>query len=411
MTTRPTVDLDHYSPEFAADWRRTLDDLRARAPVAWSPHYGGFWVLTRYDDIVFAERNPSIFSCDNDIKNERQGGQGIRIPRNPVRVDMLETDPPEHTPLRKMEVPFFSMQALAPKLEQAQRIADAQLDAALAGSGEIDLVHDYAVTTAAQIGLSLLGFDPARWTEFVGVALNAYYPPDHPDYPVEPRQRALAALDELIEVRRQKPADDITSALVRSNLPVNTVKGMLAAMVFGAFDTVTATLCNAADWLEGRADARVQLLESEHALDRGVDEFLRVFPPLVGGLGRTLAQDHEMGGQLMRKGERVLLCFGAGSTDPERFPNPHEVQLDRSNAKQHLGYGAGPHRCLGVVLGQAELRILIGTLLRRAPNYRIDRSRAERFPRLGQVNGWKALPVQLGGDKLQPQQRRDSAGA
>ena len=72
------------------------------------------------------------------------------------------------------------------------------------------------------------------------------------------------------------------------------------------------------------------------------------------------------------------------------------MKLDRYNARQHLAYGAGPHRCLGAVLGQAELRILIRTLLVRAPDFQVDRARARRFPRLGQVNGWEVMPVRLG---------------
>ena len=395
MDTRPTVDFDQYSEAFAADWRNVYDTMRKQSPVLWSPHYGGFWVLMRYDDIVFAERNPHIFSCDNDISNEREGGQGIRIPRMPIRLDMMESDPPDHTALRGMEQPFFSVQALQPQFDQAQRIADEQIDKAL-DKGEIDLVHDYGVATAAQVGLSLLGFDPARWPEFAGVALNAYFPPDHPAYPVEPRDRALAALDALIEEKKRNPGHDIVSKLVHSDLSPITAKGMLTAMVFGAFDTVTATTCNAIHWLADHPEVHETLRTDDKALDKAVDEFLRAFPPLVSGLGRTLTQDHEMHGLTLRKGERVLLCYGAGSTDPERFENPHSVKLDRHNARQHLAYGAGPHRCLGAVLGQAELRILIRTLLIRLPDFKIDYTRAERFPRLGQVNGWQVMPVTVG---------------
>ena len=395
MDLRPTVDFDQYSESFAADWRNIYDNMRQLSPIVWSPHYGGFWAFLRYDDIVFAERNSSIFSSDNDVNNERGGGQGIRIPRMPYRVDMLESDPPDHTALRSMEVPFFSIQALQPQFEQAQRIADEQLDKAFE-LGEIDLVHDYGIATAAQLGLSLLGFDPSRWPEFAGVALNAFYPPDHPAYPVGPRERALAALDALIEEKKRNPGHDIVSTLVHSDLPTVTARGMLTAMVFGAFDTVTATTCNAIDWLESHPEVHERLRTDDKALDKAVDEFLRVFPPLVTGLGRTLTQDYEMHGLTLRKGDRVLLCYGAGSTDPERFEDPYTVKLDRPNARQHLGYGAGPHRCLGAVLGQAELRILIRTLLTRAPDFKIDRTRARRFPRLGQVNGWEVMPVLLG---------------
>jgi cytochrome P450 len=85
--------------------------------------------------------------------------------------------------------------------------------------------------------------------------------------------------------------------------------------------------------------------------------------------------------------------FNSANFDSDRFDSPDEVQLERTNAKQHLAFGAGPHRCLGAVLGSAEVGIIVRALLKRIPDYRIDRARATRVPRMGGVNSWLSMPI------------------
>src|SRR5437867_11179010 len=91
---KPVVDFDQHGDSYAQRWREQLAEMRAKSPIAWTEAHGGFWVANKYDDIVHAERNPQIFSCDNDLEDIRNGGQGIRIPRNPFRFNLNESDPP-----------------------------------------------------------------------------------------------------------------------------------------------------------------------------------------------------------------------------------------------------------------------------------------------------------------------------
>ncbi len=96
----------------------------------------------------------------------------------------------------------------------------------------------------------------------------------------------------------------------------------------------------------------------------------------MGGLSRTVTQDTELRGRQLKKGERVLLMFNSANFDSDRFECPEEVRLDRVNARQNLAFGAGPHRCLGAVLGMGEVGIIIRAVLKRLPDYRVDRDRA-----------------------------------
>ena len=394
---KPIVDFDPHGPEYAANWKGILADLRANNPVAWTEAHGGFWILTKYDDIVFAERNPQLFTCDNDVEGARSGAKGIRIPPNPFRFNLNESDPPEHTALRKLEQPFFPVQALEKWIEYASELANAHIDK-FVGKGSADLVENLTIPVPAQVTLTLVGIPAEDWRDYMGATLNAFLPTDHPDYPMNERLRIGQRIAELMEEREREPRDDIISALVNAEiggerLPFDTAKGMIQSLCFGGFDTTAATSANALWWLADKPDVRELLLTDDALLSKAADEFLRYFPPVVGGLARTIVEDTELRGQKLKKGERVLLMFNSGSYDEDRFPDPDICDISRVNAKQHLGFGAGPHRCIGAVLGHAEICRIVKAFIQRIPDYRIDHAKARRFPSMGMVNGWLSMPV------------------
>jgi cytochrome P450 len=103
--------------------------------------------------------------------------------------------------------------------------------------------------------------------------------------------------------------------------------------------------------------------------------------------------DTDLRGQRLRKGDRLLMLFNAANFDDEVFPDPDRIDFTRRNARQALSFGSGNHRCLGSLLGLKEVQIVIRTVLRRLPDYRIDQARARRFPRAGLGNGWLTMPA------------------
>ncbi|MCK9543255.1 MAG: cytochrome P450 [Novosphingobium sp.] len=395
--TKPVVAFDQHGPEYAADWKGILAGLRANSPVAWTEAHGGFWIVTRYDDIVHCERTPQIFSCDNDLDGTRNGGQGIRIPRNPFRFNLNESDPPEHTALRKLEQPFFPVQALQQWMDYAARLADEHIDAFI-GKGACDLIEELTIPVPAKVTLTLVGIPADDWRDYMSATLNAFLPTDHPDYPLAQRMRIGQRIAELMEERQRDPRDDIISALVNAEingerLPFDVAKGMVQSLCFGGFDTTAATSANAIRWLEDKPEIRERMIADPDFLSKAVDELLRYFSPVVGGLSRTVVEDTELRGQTLRKGERVLLMYNSGNYDEERFPDPDTCDLARPNAKQHLAFGAGPHRCIGAVLGHAEVCRIVRAFISRVPDYRIDHDREKRFPSMGLANGWLSMPV------------------
>ncbi len=394
---RPVVDFDQHSEGYAKNWRGILKELRETYPVAWSEAHGGFWVISKHEDILRVEQNPQLFSSDNDINQERQGGKGIRIPSSQIRLRLMESDPPEHTALRKLEAPFVSVTALEPWFELTQQLVDQQIDSVIE-SGQADLCHDIAIAVPAQVTLRLLGVPTEEWHDYLAGAVNSYLPPDHPNFPNAERERITRRLVELMRQRREDRRDDVISALVHAEvdgkpLAEQDALGMLQSLAFGGFDTTAATILNTLCWLEERPELHAALIDDDKLLERTVDEMLRYFPPVLGGLARTVTEDTELRGQQLHQGDRVLLMYNSGNFDSDRFECPMDVQLDRRNAKQHLSFGAGPHRCLGALLGAREVQIVVRSVLKRLPDYRIDHERARRFPRAGGVNGWLTMPI------------------
>jgi len=204
----------------------------------------------------------------------------------------------------------------------------------------------------------------------------------------------------MIAERRAEPTDDIASALANgevmgSPLSIAEAESMMTALVFGGFDTTTASVINALIWLQDRHDVRQQLLADPKLLDNAIEEWLRIWPP-AQGIGRTVMQDIEIGGRQLRAGERVFVWFSAANRDPAKFPDPEMVHLDRSNASDHLAFSGGGHRCLGAPLAKIELRTMIRAVLTRMPDYRIDLDKVTRFPTYAAVAGYLEVPMRPG---------------
>jgi cytochrome P450 len=164
-------------------------------------------------------------------------------------------------------------------------------------------------------------------------------------------------------------------------------------MMAGGMDTTTAVLANAALYLFQNPDERRRLIDEPELLPSAIEEFLRFYSP-VQALARTVASDTVLHGQQLREGQRLLLSWASANRDETVFDRADEVVLDRK-PNRHAAFGLGAHRCLGSHLARLEIRIVLGELLRRAPNYRILSGESERYESIGVVNGWSTMPIRI----------------
>lgn len=389
----PVFAFDHHSADHARDPWRTFRLMRDTCPVVHSDAHGGFKVITRHEDIVTVAKEWRRFSSEHDIDGTTHGYGGVTIPSPPVRSIPVELDPPEHTKYRKLLNPFFGGPALAtlrPKIAAtAARFVDSVIEA-----GRCDLVNDICVPVPAAVTLELLGIPVERWKQYAEpMHMIVYAPPGSPEL-----ERALVDCEsmlgdiaaEITRRRGEEPSGDDMLGVLMSEvvdgepLSDQTLLEIAFLIVSGGLDNTASLLSNALLWLSEHPDERDQLRNDPELTEIAFEEFLRYFSPTLGE-SRTATGDTTIAGYDVRAGERVYVAWGAGNRDPAVFDEPDELVLDRKPSR-HLGFGWGPHRCVGSALGKDMFVMTLNEVLQRMPDYEI--TRADKYPSVALVYGY-----------------------
>jgi cytochrome P450 len=391
------IDFDHHSAEYIATWPKLAADLHARDyPLAWTEAHGGYWVLASWEDVKEGLENWNLFSSDNDIEGVRGGGRGVTIPRQPYPLVLNESDPPLSTARRQVEIPFFLPKSVRRWGEVAQAFLDESLSA-VAERGYADLVGDILIPTTARTTLQILGYDMAQWEDALSAHAWGYTSPGDPRYPLEQMTRLQQNFREMLADRRRHPQGDLVSALAHAVVdgrPLTDEEGesMISALVFGGFDTTTFAAAHALIWLDQHRDLHARLIEDSQFLGNAIEEFLRMVTP-APGVARTATRPVELGGRRIEAGEHVYFWLAGANRDPRQFENPDRMWLERPNARDHLAFSAGGHRCLGAPLAKAELKAILASILQRLPDYKVDHAGVVAYPSFKSVNGLVKAPI------------------
>lgn len=366
--------FDHFGADIAVDPYPTYKYLRKNCPVGWSENYGGFWVVTRYDDINEVLHKPESFSSyPNAIPAEL--GQ-------PTKMIPLEIDPPEHTTYRKILDPYFGPRIIKVLEDQARELAGSLIDDMLLVPGEVDFVESFAQDYPTMLFCRLVGFpeekrpyliDQFGKTIHIGQLMTE-----------DPEAYKAAALEigmglapvfyELMQQSRDDPKEDLTGLLTTTKkeggVPLDDMEilGILFTIGVAGLETVKSVLANSFSHLGARSDLRDQIVADPTIIPSAVEEMLRFESPVNNG--RTVVQDVIINGQHMREGDRVMLITGSAGRDESKFDNPDEIHLGRT-PNNHLAFVAGRHRCLGSHLARMELRVAFEEIHRRMPTYGI----------------------------------------
>ena len=395
---RAVCEFDHHSPEYAERWVEIYDDLRRRCPVAWTPHYGGCWVVSSYNEVARVARDDATFSSEHDVEGSSHGYGGIVIPSSHARAVPIELDPPEFLPYRQLLNPPFAPSALEKWEPFLQEVTTACIDAVIE-SGEADLVLDLANPIPAIFTLQFIGLPLEQWRDYAEPMHEIVYSPPGSEgnlHAMEGIGRMFANLQEEVTERRARPKDDLITYLVEAEiegdpLPDQRIVEILFLVVAGGVDTTTALLSHAFLNLHDDPARRDMLIADPSLLPVACEEFLRYYSPTQTN-ARTVTHDVEMAGQRLAAGDRVLLSWAAANRDGAVFDDPNEFVIDRF-PNRHSAFGLGIHRCLGSNFARAEFRIILGEVLRRMPDYRVDVDRSERYESIGNVHGYVRMPA------------------
>jgi cytochrome P450 len=401
---RPVIDFDHHSKGYAnrvfSNPTEFFQEMQREHPVAWSERYGGFWVISRYEDVKRVSEDDATFSSRNDLPADGVAFSGIVIPGNPARSTPIEMDPPEFFDYRRLLNRWFAPAAVEKLKPRMQDFTSWCIDRHIA-SGKIDLVLDLASPVPAMMTLHVLGIPLEHWRLYAELAHSVVYTP--PNSPArrkaqEDDMTMRTTLAEATRERRRKPGDDIISHLIGARIdgqpiPDAMLTEICSLIVHGGVDTTTSLLAHTLEYLERSPADRRRLIGDPSLIFSAGEEFLRYYCP-VQMLARTATRDVELGGQLIRAGERIGLWWAAANHDPAVFEHPERIILDRF-PNRHAAFGLGIHRCLGSNFARAQYAIVLEEVLRRMPDYHLNREQAEHYESIGTVNGYVKMPARF----------------
>jgi cytochrome P450 len=360
--------FDHHNPRLGECFDVVYAQMRAKCPVAHSDMHGGFWTLSSYEAVHYAMQHYELFATAPSVNIP--AGLGQRRPLLP-----MEVDPPIQSRYRALLLPVFSPTRMKNIEGRIRDVADSLIDG-FVDDGECEFVGDFAERLPTVIFTEMMGLplaQAARFHNWKNILLHGHH--DDPDGHLRARagQELNEYLVELLEERKREPGEDIISVLHGAEvdgdkLTDEEILDMTYLLFLAGLDTVASSLGLHFLNFAQRPDLREQLANDPAIIPLAVEEMLRVESLVLAG--RTATQDVEIGGQLIREGDRVLINTVAADRDPDIFPDPDEIRFDRGRSR-HVAFGVGPHRCAGSHLARIELAIAYEHWHRRIPEYRI----------------------------------------
>ena len=395
-----------FDPAFRADPYPFYDRLRTEDPVHVSPF--GFTVLTRYDDVARALRGAE-FARDieahvpvplDPARQARRHRFQQRIAEGRAAKTILNLDPPDHTRLRRLVTLAFTPSAIERLRPRVQQLVDDVLDTA-AERGSMELVDELAFTMPFQVISDLLDLPTDRsddvrdWSQ----ALTASLEPTADEAVLDAAERASQLMGDyvgdVIEHRRTHLGTDLLSALLQveeqgDRLSTAELLSFVILLYVAGHETTVNLIGNGTLALLRHPDEMRRWAADPSMDGQAIDELLRYDGPVQQTV-RVPLRPVSFGDVDVAPNTMVMTVLGAANHDPAVFDDPHTLRLDRPNARNHLGFAAGVHYCLGASLAKLEATVAIGTLIRRFPGLELagDPSWRDRLT----IRGVDRLPL------------------
>jgi cytochrome P450 len=389
MTTIDQQDLDSVDLADPAVWddgppHELFTRMQREAPAHFSPQRnlpdeGGFWSITRFDDVRAVSRDHRTFS------SERRGifhMDDIGVPLDMQRLQLISMDPPRHDRLKALVIKEFTPEKVAEHQEPVKQIINRTLDS-VADRERFDLVADVARPIPARVIGSLLGTPPeddetlVHWTNvftaFEDPAIRGQW------------ADTMAVVSEIVEYTQKRIAqrDDslganLLTAMVDAEVEGDKLNELEIATFFvllmsAGNDSTRATYSATMLELLRNPQLLQQVREHPELIDAVVEEGLRCYPAFAF-MARAATKDTELHGKTIKENDRLLLWYIASNRDETVFPDPHKFDITRPGlADQHQAFGGrGKHFCLGANLARLELKLWIQQTLERFPDLQLD---------------------------------------
>jgi methyl-branched lipid omega-hydroxylase len=407
-------DIDLSSRDFwglpGAERDAAFATLRRERPIAFFeepevpslPSGPGYYAITRHADVLAISRNPEVFSS-------AAGAVSILdLPpdMNEFFGSFISMDDPRHARLRKIVSGTFTPRMLGKILDDVERVAIDTV-AGVAGKGEIDLVVEVASPFPLLVICDMMGIPPSEHqmvldqSNIILSGGDSEFIPEGVD-PISAFLGAGAQLAELMNVlaaeRRQRPTDDLLSALVNTDvdgerLTQEELASFFILLAVAGNETTRTAVSHGVAHLGANPDQRrIWMDDVEGVTPTAVEEIVRYASPVVW-MRRTLTRDFELSGHQFHEGDKVLMFYGSANRDEDVFVDPDRFDV-RRDPNPHVGFGGpGPHFCLGAHLARREIGLMFRELFRQLPDLELAGPPEQLNSSF--INGIKHLPVRF----------------
>lgn len=371
-----------FEPSYVADPYPYFNKLREETPVAYSPEYD-LYMVSRFDDITAVLKNRDVFSAANStipFSKIAPAAQAILASGFPRKPTFSNADAPRHTAMRSAASKCLThkrWKSVQPVITGfvEQRIAE------MKGKDLIDLGADIIFPTTSYAGFSLLGFpeeDIPMLFSWCGKRVMMTYGELGEDEQVIAAQQLVdfwSYCRDFVRMRENNLVDDLPSDLIRvvkasdGAMDIEDVDNMIYSLSLASHETTANAMLNGFYRLMQNRDVWDELVADRSLIPGAVEELMRFDSPTITHR-RLCKEDTEVGGIPIPAGATVMLMFGAGNHDPERFPDPEKIDIRRKNAIEHLAFGKNWHFCLGAPLARFEIGLVLDRLLEAMPGMR-----------------------------------------
>ncbi len=401
---QPDRKYDLYSERFKADPFPTFAAMRENDPVLHQLGLDGSargWFLSRYQDVEAALRDDRRFVRDPTLAGLEPMDGGLAALLND---HMLNHDGEDHRRLRSLVQQAFTPRRVAALRPRVQALADALVDGVV-GRGRMDLIADFAFPLPTTVILEMLGVpqgDRERFRAWSNALIAPALDQDSQAEAVRLLTEFTDYLRTLFAERRANPQDDLLTGLLQAEdagdrLSESELFSTMVLLIVAGHETTVNLIGNAVLALSRAPEARGELEAAltagdGRAMRRAVEELLRYDGSVERAIIRWAAEDVELHGHRIHRGDPVILVLSSANRDPHAFEGADRLELER-DPNRHLGFGKGAHYCLGAPLARLEADVALGTLLRRLPAVRVAPGAELRYRPLPGFKALEALPV------------------
>ncbi|MEP2102651.1 MAG: cytochrome P450 [Parasphingorhabdus sp.] len=367
---RDVSKADLYSKDL---WRAPFAEMRANAPInkVEDSDYGSYWNICDHKTIQHVEALPELYS--SDVNN---GGITIAEERDDSDFQLpmfIAMDRPKHTGQRRTVAPAFTPTEMK-RMEEEIRHRTAEVLDGLPWDKEFDWVDKVSIELTTGMLAILFGFpwEDRRlltyWSDWAGDVELSLAPE------LDEQRRGIlyemgAYFQNLWNERvNAEPTPDLISMMIHSeamkDMDQHEFMGNLVLLIVGGNDTTRNTMSGLAYGLDQFPDQRQKLQENEDLIPNAVQEIIRWQTPLAH-MRRTATDDADLFGHQIKKGDKLIMWYISANRDENVFPDADKLIVDRENARRHLAFGYGIHRCVGARLAELQIRILLEEMAKR----------------------------------------------